>query len=111
MQMCNPAHPGEVLNEAYLDPLSMSGAEFARRIGRSRKCASDCVNKHAGTSVVTAHRPAKTTGTTAESWLPIQAKFLFWQGKQIKVFEHMHVQRLPWGIREFLPRTLLRITH
>ena len=31
--MFNPVHPGEVLKEAYLDPLNMSVTEFARRIG------------------------------------------------------------------------------
>ena len=73
--MFNPAHPGEVLKEAYLDPLNMSVTEFARRIGISRKCASDYVNKYAGTSVEKAHRLAKATDTTAESWLLIKVKF------------------------------------
>lgn len=69
MQMFNPAHRGEVLKEAYLDPLGMSVTEFARRIGISRKCASELVNKHAGVSVEMAHRLAKATDNTAESWL------------------------------------------
>lgn len=44
LTMFNPAHPGEVLKEAYLDPLEMSVTEFARRIGISRKTASEFVN-------------------------------------------------------------------
>ena len=64
--MFNPAHPGEVLKEAYLDPLNISVTEFARRIGISGKCASDYVNKHADTSVEMAHRLAKATDTTPE---------------------------------------------
>ena len=41
----------------------VSVTEFARRIGISRKCASDYVNKHAGTSVEMAHRLAKAPTT------------------------------------------------
>ena len=74
MHMFNPAHPGEVLKEAYLDPLEMSVTEFARRIGISRKCASEFVNKHAGMSVEMAHRRAKATDTTAEFWLTMQVQ-------------------------------------
>lgn len=94
MQMFNPAHPGEVLKEAYLDPLNMSVTEFARRIGISRKCASDYVNKHAGTSVEMAHRLAKATDTTAESWLMMQVQYSLWEAKRAKISDHIQVQRL-----------------
>ena len=97
MQMFNPAHPGEVLKEAYLDPLKMSVTEFARRIGISRKCASDYVNKHAGTSVEVAHRLAKATDTTAESWLMMQVQYSLWEAKQAKMSEQLQVQRLVFG--------------
>ena len=97
MQMYNPSHPGEVLKEAYLDPLKMSVTEFARRIGISRKCASDYVNKHAGTSVEMAHRLAKATDTTAESWLMMQVQYSLWEAKQAKISDHIQVQRLAFG--------------
>ena len=97
MQMYNPAHPSEVLKEAYLDPSNMSVTEFARRIGISRKCASDYVNKHAGTSVEMAHRLAKATDTTAESWLMMQVQYSLWEAKQAKVSEQLQVQRLVFG--------------
>ena len=97
MQMYNPVHPGEVLKEAYLDPLKMSVTEFARRIGISRKCASDYVNKHAGTSVEMAHRLAKATDTTAESWLMMQVQYSLWEAKQAKISDHIQVQRLAFG--------------
>lgn len=94
MRMFNPAHPGEVLKEAYLDPLNMSVTEFARRIGISRKTASEFVNKRAGVSVEMAHRLAKATGTTAEFWLTMQVQYALWEAKKAKVPEHIHVQRL-----------------
>ena len=94
MQMFNPAHPGEVLKEAYLDPLGMSVTEFSRRIGISRKCASELINKHAGVRVEMAHRLAKATDTTPESWLMMQVQYALWEAKQDKVSEKIHVQRL-----------------
>jgi len=94
MRMFNPAHPGEVLKEAYLDPLNMSVTEFARRIGISRKTASEFVNKRAGVSVEMAHRLAKATGTTAEFWLTLQVQYALWEAKKAKLLEHIHVQRL-----------------
>ena len=68
MHMYNPAHPGEVLKEAYLDPLEMS--------------------------VEMAHRLAKATDTTAESWLMMQVQYALWEARQAKVPEQIHVQRL-----------------
>ena len=97
MQMFNPAHPGEVLKEAYLNPLDMSVTEFARRIGISRKCASEFVNKRAGMSVEMAHRLAQATDTTAESWLMMQVQYALWEAKQAKVPQKLHVQRLAFG--------------
>jgi addiction module HigA family antidote len=94
MHMFNPAHPGEVLKEAYLDPLAMSVTEFARRIGISRKCASELVNKHAGMSVEMAHRLAKATDTTAEFWLTMQVQYALWEAKRAKLPEQISVQRL-----------------
>ena len=97
MQMFNPVHPGEVLKEAYLDPLAMSVTEFARRVGISRKCASEFVNKRSGMSVDMAHRLAKATDTTAEFWLTMQVQYTLWEAKKTKVAEQIHVERLEAG--------------
>lgn len=94
MKMFNPAHPGEVLKEAYLDPLNMSVTEFAHRVGVSRKTASEFINKRAGVSVEMAHRLAKATDTSAEFWLTLQLQYALWEAKKAKMPEHIHVQRL-----------------
>ncbi|WP_156404489.1 HigA family addiction module antitoxin [Curvibacter sp. PAE-UM] len=96
--MFNPAHPGEVLKEAYLDPLHMSVTEFARRIDISRKTASEFVNKRGGVSVEMAHRLAKATNTTAEFWLTMQVQYSLWEAKKAKMAEHIHVQRLDMAL-------------
>lgn len=94
MNMFNPAHPGEVLKEAYLDPLGMSVTEFARRVGISRKTASEFVNKRSGVSVEMAHRLAMATGTSAEFWLTMQVQYSLWEAKKAKLPQSIQVQRL-----------------
>lgn len=41
MQMHNPAHPGEVIREMCLEPLSLTVTEAAAALGVSRKALSD----------------------------------------------------------------------
>lgn len=94
MNMFNPAHPGEVLKEAYLDPLNMTITEFARRIGIMRKCASEFINKHSGMSIDLAHRLAQSTGTTAETWLMMQVQYDLWVARKAKLPEQIHVEPL-----------------
>jgi antitoxin HigA-1 len=94
MNMFNPAHPGEVLREAYLEPLNMSVTEFARRMDISRKTASELVNGRAAVSVEMAHRLAKATDTTAEYWLTMQVHFSLWEARKARMAERIHVQRL-----------------
>ena len=91
------AHLCDIFREAYLDSLNMSVTEFARAIGTSRKCASDYVIKHAGTSFEMAHLLAKATDTTVESWLLMQVKFSLWKTKQARVSDHIHVLQLSLG--------------
>jgi len=94
MEMFNPAHPGEVLREAYLDPLNMSITEFARRIDISRKYASEFINKRYGVSVKMAYRLAKATNTSAESWLCMQMNYDLWQAKKAKLPQKLHIEKL-----------------
>ena len=55
----------------------MSVTEFARRIGISRKCASDHVNKHAGSSVEMAH-------LLADTWAGLIGRGPGWQSRAME---------------------------
>lgn len=94
MKMHNPAHPGEVLKEAYLQPLSISVTEFARRIGISRKCASELIHGHSGLGMETAHRIAKATDTSPNMWLTMQLNHDLWQAKKNQLAKLIHVEKL-----------------
>lgn len=81
MEMYNPAHPGEVLEELYL-PENMSVSEAAKKLGVSRQTLSAIINGRAGISAEMALRLSKALGTTADLWLKMQIKYDLWQAKQ-----------------------------
>lgn len=80
--MHNPAHPGEVLKELYLEPLSLTVMEAARKLGVTRKTLSRLVNTWAGVSPEMALRLAKAFNTTPGSWLNMQKTYDLWQAQQ-----------------------------
>ena len=82
MEMFNPAHPGKILKELYLDELKISIAALALRTGISRKHLSNIVNCKVPISVEVALKLAKCFGTSAEVWLKEQLAYDLWQAKQ-----------------------------
>ncbi len=82
MTMHNPPHPGEVLRELCLEPLSVSVTEAARALGVSRKTLSSILNGRAGISPEMAVRLSIAFGTSAESWLNQQVQYDLWQAEQ-----------------------------
>lgn len=75
MLMHNPPHPGAILRELCLEPLSLSVTEAARALGVSRKTLSSLLNGRAGVSPEMAIRLSIAFGTSAESWMNQQAVF------------------------------------
>lgn len=80
--MYNPAHPGEVLREHYLEPLGLSVSEMAEALGVSRKHLSQVVNQRAGISPDIALRLSKALGTSVKLWLGMQQNYDVWQTRQ-----------------------------
>ncbi len=69
----NPPHPGLSVRHDCLEPLGLSVAEEARKLGVSRKQLSDIVNCRSGISPEMAVRLDKVFGGGAEAWCRIQA--------------------------------------
>lgn len=82
MDMHQPSHPGEVLKELCLQPLSLSVTETASGLGVTRKTLSSLLNGHSGISPEMALRLAKAFGGTAEHWLEMQMQYDLWQARQ-----------------------------
>jgi len=67
-----PMHPGEVLREEFLVPLSMSAGALAKACGLPRTRIERIANEQTGITADTALRLAKALGTTAQLWLNLQ---------------------------------------
>lgn len=73
--MKNPPHPGELVIEDCIKPLGLTITAAATALGVTRKALSALVNGHAGISADMAVRLAKVFGSSAESWIRLQARY------------------------------------
>ncbi len=70
--MKNPAHPGEVLAELYLEPLGLSAPALARRLDVPRTRIERLVKGESSLTVNTAMRLSKFFGNAPEFWMNLQ---------------------------------------
>ena len=81
-RMHDPPHPGEIVKELCLEPLSLSVTDAAKGLGVTRKALSELLNGHTGVSPEMAIRLEQAFGSTAETWLKMQLEYDLWQAKQ-----------------------------
>jgi addiction module HigA family antidote len=67
-----PLHPGEVLREEFLIPLSMSAGALARICGVPRTRIERLADENTAVTADSALRLSKALGTTPEFWLNLQ---------------------------------------
>jgi addiction module HigA family antidote len=82
--MFNPPHPGQILADTVLSDGGINVTEFAKRLGMTRTAISRVVNGHAAVSTDLALRLEAALGTSAETWLAMQAAYDLWQAKKNK---------------------------
>ena len=70
-----PVHPGAVLREDYLVPLSMSANALAKALNVPAPRVNDVVRERRGVTADTAMRLARYFGGDARSWLNLQAVY------------------------------------
>ncbi len=80
--MSNPPHPGEVIQEEILAPLSLSISQLAQHLGVSQEALSVVLNKRGPMTAELAYRLSLLFKPSAESWLRQQAAYELWQVKQ-----------------------------
>ena len=88
-----PIHPGEILREEYLSPLSMSANFLARALGVTPARINDIVRERRGISADTALRLARYFGTDARSWMNLQAAY------DLRVAEISQAKRIAETVR------------
>lgn len=77
--MHNPPHPGEIIKELCIEPLSLTVTEAARSLGITRKTLSALLNGRSGISSEMALRLSKVFGRSPEGWLRLQIQYDLWK--------------------------------
>ena len=73
-----PTHPGNILKEDYLTPLSITIQDMADRLGVSRKTLSKIVNERGAITPDMALRLSRAFDTTPDLWLNLQKNYDLW---------------------------------
>ena len=68
-------HPGEVLLEDFLKPMSLSQTDLAKHIGVPIQRINELVRGKRGVTPDTAWLLSKALGTTPEFWMNLQVNF------------------------------------
>ena len=91
MEMKNPPHPGRILKQDCIEPLSLSITEAALKLGISRQSLSEIVNGKTGISPVMALKLAKAFNTSPEFWLNMQQKYDLAQARKTTNLDDVQV--------------------
>jgi addiction module HigA family antidote len=73
-----PVHPGHILKNHYLLPLSISITDLAKILGVSRKTISKVVNERGAITSDMALRLSRAFDTTPNLWLGLQEEYNLW---------------------------------
>jgi addiction module HigA family antidote len=77
-------HPGEVLQEEFLDPLGVSAYRLSKDIGIPQTRVSQILKGKRRITADTALRLAKYFGTSAKFWLGLQDDYDLEEESQVK---------------------------
>jgi addiction module HigA family antidote len=67
-----PTHPGRILKEDYLEPLSMTITEMSSILGVSRKTLSKITNERGSVTPDMALRLSRAFDTTPDLWMNLR---------------------------------------
>lgn len=75
MTMYNPPHPGEFIQETYLEPFNISQNEMADKLDVARSTFNRLIRGDSNVSPEMAVRLSKVLDRSAESWLVMQSNY------------------------------------
>lgn len=86
-----PTHPGEILREDVIPALGITQGEFARNLGVSRRTVNEILQEKRPVTVDTAHRLARSLGTSPDVWLGLQQDVDLWDAMEAnrRVYEQI----------------------
>lgn len=76
-----PTHPGKIIKEDYLEPLSLTVTDMAHTLGVSRKTLSKIINERGGITPDMALRLARALKTSPDLWLNLQKNYDLWRAE------------------------------
>ncbi len=95
MSMHAPPHPGEFINDVYLEPLGLSCRFLAARLDVSPSTLNRVLQCRSGVSPEMALRLSKALGRTPESWLALQDAYDLWQVRQTLDLKSVRKVKMP----------------
>ena len=78
-----PTHPGKIIKEDYLVPLSLTITKLSSTLSVSRKTLSKIINERGAITPDMALRLSRAFDTTPIFWLNLQKNFDLWQAENI----------------------------
>ncbi len=78
----HPAHPGRILKNMYIEPLSLTITYVADMLNVSRKAVSAIVNERKAITPEMALRLSKAFDTTPEFWMNLQNNYDLWRAER-----------------------------
>ena len=82
MNMYNPPHPGEFIQEVYLEPLGINARTVAKKLDVAPSTFNRIINGQSNITPEMALRLSKTLGRSPESWLIMQNNYNLWRARQ-----------------------------
>ena len=76
-----PTHPGEMLLEEFLIPMSITQRELAKEIHVPYQRINEIINKRRGVTPSTALRLAKFFGGSEDFWMNLQLRWDIYKAK------------------------------
>lgn len=89
-----PTHPGEMLLEEFLKPMTLSQRELAEAIHVPYQRVNELVNRKRGVTPSTALRLARFFGTSAAFWLNLQLRWDLYHAGIAEAAELKRIKRL-----------------
>jgi len=88
--MYNPPHPGEFIQEVFMEPFDLSCRYIAVQLDVSPSTLNRVIKGQSGISPEMALRLSKALGRTPESWLAMQDNHDLWRAKQTVNLSGVH---------------------
>jgi addiction module HigA family antidote len=89
-----PVHPGEIIRDEYLEPLSMTQQQLADALGVTRVRINEIVLGKRSITPDTAFRLSKYFNTTPDFWLNLQSNVDMWDTLQLHQKDYDKIETL-----------------